>query len=281
MRLVFIHGMRQEGLDPDLLRNNWTKSLVDKWHELKLTPTDVSPEMPFYGDVLDKLTALQREGSSIRIRGGESLNAEQSRLLSEMAGRLGIGDDEVRAEVGSEIVARGPLNSEYAQALVRLLDRKVPAFGRYGLKFVVQVEAYLRRPHVREAVDEIVEPFLKGGPAVVVAHSLGTIVAYRLLTELKAPRVPLFLTVGSPLGFGVVKENIAPPKLGIPEQVEKWINGTDDRDYVATFASLDSSTFCDGIENWTDIHNRTDDAHYIGDYLSDEKVARAIHRALQ
>lgn len=281
MRLVFIHGMRQEGLDPDLLRNNWTKSLVDKWHELKLTPTDVSPEMPFYGDVLDKLTALQREGFSIRIRGGESLNAEQSRLLSEMAGRLGIGEDEVRAEVGSEIVARGPLNSEYAQALVRLLDRKVPAFGRYGLKFVVQVEAYLRRPHVREAVDEIVEPFLEGGPAVVVAHSLGTIVAYRLLTKLKAPRVPLFLTVGSPLGFGVVKENIAPPKLGIPEQVEKWINGTDDRDYVATFASLDSSTFCDGIENWTDIHNRTDDAHYIGDYLSDEKVARAIHSALQ
>ncbi|MBZ9603346.1 hypothetical protein [Phyllobacterium chamaecytisi] len=281
MRLVFVHGMRQEGLDPEILKAVWTRALTDKWSELGLAPLPLSPEMPFYGDVLDQLTTQTGDLVGVRLRGGEGTSEEQGKILREMASRFGIDEAHVREEVGAEIVARGPLNWEYSQALIRLLDKRLPAFGRYGLKFVVQVDAYLRRPHITGAVDKIVQPYLEGEPYVIVAHSLGSVVAYRLLANLAGPPVPLFITLGSPLAFGVVKENIVPPKLSKPNQVESWINATDDRDYVATYASLDSKTFCEGIENWTDIRNRNEDPHHIGDYLSNENVARAIHAALR
>jgi len=65
-----------------------------------------------------------------------------------------------------------------------------------------------------------------------------------------------------------------------PAQVDHWLNGVDERDFVALYATLDASTFCAGIENVTDIHNREEDAHSIVDYLADERVARAIHEVL-
>ncbi|KQW47212.1 MULTISPECIES: hypothetical protein [unclassified Ensifer] len=281
MRLVFVHGMRQEGKEPSSLLSEWSDALFKAWKKLDLHALNVRPEMPFYGDELDRLTQEGGSALTIRLRGGEGLDPDEADLLKEIAAANGISESDVRREAGVQVLERGPLNWDATQALVRLLETKVPAFGRFGLKFVVQVNAYLRRPNVTEAVDGIVAPFLAGDPAVVVGHSLGSVVSYRLLTRLGTPNVPLFMTLGSPLGFGTVKEYLKPPKLARPGQVGAWINGTDDRDYVATFSSLDAKTFCDGIENWIDIKNRQEDAHSIVDYLSNEKVARSLHDALK
>ncbi|TAZ35415.1 hypothetical protein ELH80_14085 [Rhizobium ruizarguesonis] len=281
MRLIFVHGMRQEGRAPAGLLSEWHDALVKAWAKQQLPPLRVQPEMPFYGDELDRLTQEGPKPLNVRLRGGEGATLDEEELLKEIASAYGISESDVRREAGVKVVDKGLLNWEYTQALVRMLENKVPAFGQFGLKFVVQVDAYLRRPNIRDTVDEIVRTALAGEPAVVVAHSLGTIVSYRLLTKFDTPRVPLFVTLGSPLGFETVKGFLRPPKLARPSQVEVWINGTDDRDYVASFASLDSRTFCEGIENWIDIHNREDDPHSIEDYLSNPKVARALHDALK
>jgi pimeloyl-ACP methyl ester carboxylesterase len=127
-----------------------------------------------------------------------------------------------------------------------------------------------------------VRPALLRGSAVVVAHSLGTVVTYRLLREAGANvEAPLFVTLGSPLGIDAVKRHLRPPALKIPGGVTKWLNGTDERDYVALYARLDRDTFAEGIENVSDLHNREDDAHAIVDYLSDGTVCRRIEAALR
>ena len=125
----------------------------------------------------------------------------------------------------------------------------MPALRRLGLSFVRQVDAYLTRPHIRAAVDDIVRPSLSRGPAIIVAHSLGTIVAYNLLRATgQDGRFPLLVTVGSPLGIGAVKDKIMPPRpLMRPTSVSSWLNATDERDYVALYARLDRDTFADGI----------------------------------
>ena len=92
--------------------------------------------------------------------------------------------------------------------------------------------------------------------------------------------VPLYVTLGSPLGIDVVKRHIRPPALGKPAGVRHWLNGTDERDYVALVSRLDRNTFAVGIENLADIQNRQDDAHAIVDYLTDSTVAQRIHAAL-
>jgi hypothetical protein len=143
------------------------------------------------------------------------------------------------------------------------------------------IDAYLTRPHIRGAVDAIVRPALLRGPAVVVAHSLGTLVSFRVLRAAGAQAsVPLFVTLGSPLAINAVKRHLRPPALAMPTGVGKWLNGTDERDYVALYSRLDRDSFAEGIENLSDIHNRQDDAHAIADYLADRFVAERIHAAL-
>lgn len=103
-----------------------------------------------------------------------------------------------------------------------------------------QVPAYLsrRRPdssgtsldvRIRATVAEA----FGDGPAVVVAHSLGSIVAWETLAA-HPGRVPLFVTIGSPLAMRtVVWPRISPRPPATPETVERWLNFWD-RDDVFT-----------------------------------------------
>ncbi|MFD7028641.1 hypothetical protein ACFWAR_11475 [Streptomyces sp. NPDC059917] len=81
------------------------------------------------------------------------------------------------------------------------------------------------RARVAEAVGD--------GPAVVVAHSLGSVVALEALHELAAP-VPLFVTIGSPLTMRTaVWPRLVPQPPVVPEGVGDWLNFWD-RDDVLT-----------------------------------------------
>jgi hypothetical protein len=285
MRLSFVHGMSQENKNPAALRKVWEDALTEAWAAADLPARKYTVEMPFYGDVLNNLIQQVRgKSQGVIARGGGApgqFTALEEELIREMGADAGVSDDDVRAELGQEVVARGPANWEWVQGIARVLQRRVPALGTLGLGFVRQVDAYLTRPHIRAEVDDIVRPCLMGERTIVVAHSLGTIVTYRLLQGAKgACDVPLYVTLGSPLGIDVVKQHIRPPALGRPPGVRRWLNGTDERDYVALVGRLDRDNFAGGIENLSDIHNRRDDAHAIVDYLADPTVAQRIHAAL-
>lgn len=286
MRLIFIHGMRQEGKVPAELRQFWEDALTGAWRKAGLAPPRYTVEMPFYGDELNRLTEEVRGGATAVVARGAGGPGEfgpvETALLREMAGAQGVSDADIQRELGTEIVARGPANWEWVQAIARVIEHRVPPFRNVGLRFVRQVDAYLTRDHIRQAVDDIVRPALEGDARVVVSHSLGTIVTYALLRELgQKAHVPLLLTLGSPLGINAVKDRIKPPKLQVPDGVNRWLNGTDERDYVALYARLGGAAFADGIEDIADIHNRQEDAHYIGDYLAHPVVAKRIHAALE
>jgi subtilisin family serine protease len=78
------------------------------------------------------------------------------------------------------------------------------------------------------------------GPFVLVAHSLGSVIAYSLLLDLpgKVPIVQL-VTIGSPLGLGEVKDQLRKihrlpkGKLPVPAGVDTWVNVFDKHDVVA------------------------------------------------
>jgi hypothetical protein len=285
MRLCFVHGMRQEDQDAAKLVEVWEKALHKAWKSAGLAAKKYTLCMPFYGLVLHELTEEARRGITNVIVRGEAnsgeFNSLEAELIRQMGVKAGISNDEVRAELGQEVVARGVANWQLTQGIARLLQRRVPIFGKFGLGFVHQVDAYLTRPHIQRAVDDLVRPALTGERTVVVAHSLGTIVSYRLLQEAaektEPAEIPLYLTLGSPLGIDVVKQHIRPPALGRPKGVQRWLNGTDERDYVALISRLDRRSFSEGIENLSDISNGHDDAHSIVDYLSDPTIARQIH----
>ncbi|HEY0412734.1 MAG TPA: hypothetical protein VGD66_06315 [Allosphingosinicella sp.] len=284
-RIVFVHGMRQEGRDAAELRQAWIQALDRSWTASGVAQPEFTVEMPYYGDTLHRLTEeLRGSARPVTAKGtgdaGEFQPMEEA-LLREIAAGYGVTDAEVRAELGSEVVAKGPANWEWVQGIARVLEHRIPAFRTVGLRFVRQVDAYLTRPHIRAAVDALVEPALQGSPDVVIAHSLGSIVTYRLLRRMAGnTHVRLLLTVGSPLGINAVRDRLRPPSLEIPPGISRWINGADERDYVALQSRLDESSFCPGIENLPDFRNPRDDAHSILGYLADKRISQLVSEAL-
>src|SRR5258708_3127453 len=94
-----------------------------------------------------------------------------------------------------------------------------------------------------------------GGPFVVVAHSQGTMIAYDVLRRLSRAQfhVPLFVTIGSPLGLTEVKDELrrwsgAGDKLPFPACVDTWVNVAERLDPVALDNDI-SDDFTGAIKN--------------------------------
>lgn len=77
-----------------------------------------------------------------------------------------------------------------------------------------------------------------GGPFVVIAHSQGSLIAYDVLRRLDPTKieVPLFVTMGSPLGLAEIQDITRPwagGRLEAPRCVGRWINVADRLDPVS------------------------------------------------
>jgi hypothetical protein len=81
----------------------------------------------------------------------------------------------------------------------------------------------------------------RGGPHVVVSHSMGTVIAYDCLKRVAGcPRVDALVTVGSPLGLDEVQDGLKPEcngQDGFPSAnvAGRWVNVYDQFDPVAGF----------------------------------------------
>ncbi|OKJ94575.1 hypothetical protein AMK26_32670 [Streptomyces sp. CB03234] len=103
---------------------------------------------------------------------------------------------------------------------------------------LAQVARYLNRQGDKAALGAAVRSRVLDGwdpsrPLVVVAHSLGTVVAYEALHEYEGP-VDLWVTLGSPLALGgVVLQRLVPRPPSCPENVGAWLNFWDRDDVIA------------------------------------------------
>jgi hypothetical protein len=142
-----------------------------------------------------------------------------------------------------------------------------------------QAFVYLNRAAAAEVVEEIVRPALTTQPCIVVGHSLGTIITFKLLRTEAAAGAPFYMTLGAPLAVGAVMNAIG-PAFARPDGVSSWLNGLDQDDAVTIGRSLTGETFGPGIDNVDDIDNGDDDPHDIRMYLRDRRIADALARAV-
>uniref|UniRef100_A0AAU2JL46 Alpha/beta hydrolase n=1 Tax=Streptomyces sp. NBC_00049 TaxID=2903617 RepID=A0AAU2JL46_9ACTN len=131
------------------------------------------------------------------------------------------------------------------------------------------------RARVAEAIGD--------GPAVVVAHSLGTVVALEALHELTA-RIPLFVTLGSPLAMRtVVWPRLVPRPPSVPGTVGKWLNFWDRDDIIAVRPHLERELLASST-GVTPVSRRVDsDGTWVHDaekYLAQPAVAGPVAEAL-
>jgi pimeloyl-ACP methyl ester carboxylesterase len=202
-------------------------------------------------------------------------------MVNEILEAQGIGADQVNVEFDGQPIERGPQNWRWVLAMLRVLDRT--PLGSEAIDAITRdVWVYVTFGGVRAKIDAIVSAAIPDEPCVVVAHSLGTIVAYNVLSNRSASglEVPLFVTLGSPLGMRAITARLNKP-LATPPRVKSWFNARDRRDVVALHP-LDPEHFDvrPAIENHSGVDNFTDNRHSIDGYLADPQVARRIHTAL-
>ena len=152
------------------------------------------------------------------------------------------------------------------------------------MKVMGDVETYRGHGTLRAHVlRRVLEQVPDDGELIIIGHSLGSVVALDLLSFLPRDlRVPLFLTLGSPLAYRAIREIGLPgqtPPLPFPHQrVARWVNLVD---------TLDSVTgFC-GLRTWwpeavdVDVDNPRGQRHSSRAYLSQPAAGEVVGAARQ
>ena len=128
----------------------------------------------------------------------------------------------------------------------------------------------------------------EGRPVVIVAHSLGALVAWGHLehrgtvAEQELPKVQRLVTVGSPIGNSGLRELLYADtaEVTLPRGVRSWINAVNaDDPFASRLVTTDSVTGrVRALRHISDIEtgHSDEDAHDLRGYLRDASTARAV-----
>lgn len=291
MRMIFIHGIGQEGKSSQKIHDDWLRYLREVY--AKYGPDPLSKlsriDAPFYGDRLAELSSVEVRGEAIALGAAKVPGAFDEfavDALKEMALRMGATEEQIDAEESRTAVGMGDgIHKKSLKVIARVIETISPFHGTIALRVLGQAFAYIRNVEAHDEVNKIVRPLFEiNEPAIIVSHSLGTIVAYSLLREFardgKPFQSPLLVTLGSPLGVDSVRKGFQKPR-GKPVNVVRWVNGADPEDFVALRSELTADNFGPGIdENYSNIENGDENPHSIEGYLSDPRIAKAIAESI-
>lgn len=294
-QLILVHGRSQQGKPPEDLKDAWVAAWEEglKKQDLVIPITDADIKFPYYGDTLMDLVDGDDTPAPVTLHGnGEQLDPYGvflSDVLREVQEHAAISDANVhnmREQVSGEprVTEHGVANWPWVHAMLKAIDQYIPgASGTVIATVTRDTYLYLTNIGIRDAIEEgVLQAFSNTTPAVVVGHSLGSVVTYNLLRREGVSakwNVPLFVTLGSPLGIQKMRQLMFP--LSHPQCVSHWFNAMDPVDVVSLYP-LDRKRFAidPAIENKTDVHNDTANYHGITGYLKDPTVARKIYDAL-
>ena len=143
----------------------------------------------------------------------------------KLRGALGAnGDNQNMAAVLPAAIAGGPAGKIY--------ERFVPDLNRYFF------EGF--RERVRDRLNEQLAAVPAGATVTLIAHSMGSIIAADLLLN-SSRSVQTFVTIGSPLGIRVIKEQLGVTTERLEQmggRIGEWFNLYDRMDVIALDSDL-------------------------------------------
>ncbi|WP_330279285.1 antibiotic ABC transporter ATP-binding protein [Streptomyces sp. NBC_00056] len=293
-RVVLVHGVAQQFEGPELLSLRLGAALRDG---VKLaTGTVLQPEdvaCAFYGNCF-----IEPGTRSNRLPAWDEHDVEdglEAELLDAWWRQAAEIDDGV--EPADEDGTRGPAGYAASRLLLSRWVRErlnaltqarffQPVSERMLIGELKQVRRYLDEPPVWQAARAAVAAEISADTRVVVAHSLGSVVAYEALCENPDWPVTDLVTVGSPLGLPVIHRRLSPlPVEGRgawPGGVVRWTNVADPGDIVALVGAL-APRFVSGPGEGVADRRITNGVrmHDFERYLTAQTTATAVAAALR
>lgn len=291
-RIVVVHGIAQEFLGPEQLHRDLVPALRDGvfLHGAPpVEPSDVT--CAFYGDLY-----FEPGTRSLDVPPWDETDVEdgmEAELLAawwEFAANLdpAVPAPDEPGTRGGPVAFAGSRMLRYAWVRSALDALAASAFfGKVSDRMLIfalrQVRRYLTEPGLRAAVQQRVADQVRDDTRVLVAHSLGSVVAYETLCAHPEWQSMDLVTVGSPLGMrGVVFDRLSPaPVAGLgawPGPVRHWTNIADRGDIVALTDRL-RDRFGDRVAD-----ERIDNGprmHDFARYLSAPRTGAAVARGLR
>lgn len=307
-RLVLVHGIGGPRRVEEH-RNTWISALVKGGHKAghsaaakRLADGDLADVVyAHYGDLF---FGKQAQGAA-----GLELGDTEAALLVEVMAEV-IEQHRIAGDVNQKKLARAEakLDSQgqhqgsmypvgrAIDAATTLLDagpwRKAGqwASGKLLVRDLAQVARYLARAEadsdgrtLDERIRAMVTQAIGLGPAIVVAHSLGTVVTYEALHR-HSGIIPLWVTLGSPLTMrSVVLPRLLPRPPETPVPVRQWLNFWDRDDIIAARPIIED----DVLPNDAGVRPSSDrvdsDGWWVHDatkYLAQASVAGPVIEAL-
>ncbi|MER7181286.1 hypothetical protein ABT404_17695 [Streptomyces hyaluromycini] len=227
-QILTIHGVNQ--FDPDReppaaaarLGAAWTAAL-NRGLETPVEAADV--HMVYYADLLQPTGDIP-QGEDL-----DHLPPEAADAARRWAELHGVNLDEAQGRIAA------PLRW-VADAVARRKGLGNDTVRRLIARFFPDLVAYLHSPTTREAVQaRLAEAIERTSPTVLIAHSLGSVVAYDTLWRHDV-KVDALITVGSPLAMpDIVFPHLQHPctdgKGSRPHGAVAWVNIADPGDLVA------------------------------------------------
>ncbi len=308
--ITFIHGLANKPAE-DTLKSIWTRAL-SAGDGLDLDDLDVSYSMVYWADVLyaepdtgadELLHESATDDELAAADGSDQIPAPETWVETEEEALLvdALFDHFSSASIKDIESGEAPApNDPAAVALERVplpwfIKRRImKSFARDAHHYYFD-KTFTPRPggqtyHVRDEIrrrfiNEIAKPRPKPGPNIVVAHSMGTMIAYDCLKRVAhCPEIDGLMTLGSPLGIDEIQDCNKPEwsrKDGFPHAKlrGRWINVFDRLDVVcAADPRLANDFRHGGNKRIEDIGVSNDGAwrHSIVKYLGQAKVRDAL-----
>jgi pimeloyl-ACP methyl ester carboxylesterase len=288
--IVCVHGIAQQVKGEDELLSAWVPALRSG---VRLACGDAAAESlidcdircAFYGDLF-RPPGRYLSGSGTWID-PDGLDDFEQDLLFSWWERAATTDPRV---IGPDERTLGRTPRSVKAALRALSNaRFLSGLGDQMLLGALrQVRQYATDPQIRQAAISRVTDLVNPETRVIVAHSLGTVVAYEALCANPSPQVRALVTLGSPLGIrGLIFDRLIPApkrdKFGAikgdwPGGISEWTNIADDGDIVALVEDL--RPLFEGEMVCAIVHNDLK-AHDVRPYLTSRETGLAICSGLR
>ncbi|WTF83022.1 hypothetical protein OG856_35690 [Streptomyces sp. NBC_01594] len=287
-RVVAVHGIGKQVLGENSLLKEWWPALSDGLRRAGFDGVLSQPDvaMAFYGDLFRPAGEFLAVGDPRYTAADVEVGFEQELLLAWWRAAAQSDSGVVPPDAQDTLVS----TPKSVQAALRALSGS-RFFANVALRSMVfdlkQVHRYLLDAELREKARGRVLDTVGEDTRVVVAHSLGSVVAYEALCARPGHGVRALITVGSPLGIpNLILHRLEPKPLKLGGSARgvwpggdglAWTNITDDGDVVALVKDL-RPAFGDALRS-VRVHNKPH-AHDATAYLTDALCGQAIAAGL-
>ena len=278
-RVVVVHGIGQQTEGGLTLHDRFFSALAQGVARAggSVQPDDVA--FASYGDFFREQGEVLSPVPYFDARDVEE--GYESELLLALWQRAAEVDSHV-VPPDAEVLARTPVWASRALAALSRSPFLAGVSDRLLIGNLKQVHRYFTDPALRSEIRDAVADAITVDTAVVVAHSLGSVVGYEVLCARPEPAGRSLVTLGSPLGlpnlvFDRLQPEPRPPGGGVrghwPGSVQAWTNIADVADVVAAVEDL-RPLFGDQIRQIR-VHNGSH-AHDMRPYLTERLTGAAI-----